>query len=40
MSRKIFIAGNWKMNKSAAETKELCEALGLTPPEGYAAIGE
>ena len=27
MSRKIFIAGNWKMNKSAAETKELCEAL-------------
>lgn len=27
MSRKIFIAGNWKMNKTAAETKELCEAL-------------
>ena len=27
MARKIFIAGNWKMNKTAAETKELCEAL-------------
>ena len=27
MSRKIFIAGNWKMNKNAAETKALCEEL-------------
>ena len=27
MARKIFIAGNWKMNKTAAEAKALCEAL-------------
>jgi triosephosphate isomerase len=27
MARKIFIAGNWKMNKTAAEARELCEAL-------------
>ncbi len=25
--RKVFIAGNWKMNKTAAETKALCEEL-------------
>ena len=27
MARKIFIAGNWKMNKTAAETAELASAL-------------
>lgn len=27
MSRKIFIAGNWKMNKNAAETKALAQEL-------------
>ena len=27
MARKVFIAGNWKMNKTAAETVELCKAL-------------
>ena len=27
MARKVFIAGNWKMNKTAAETRELCKAL-------------
>ena len=27
MSRKIFIAGNWKMNKTAAETRALAEEL-------------
>ena len=27
MSRKVFIAGNWKMNKTAAETAALCQAL-------------
>lgn len=27
MARKTFIAGNWKMNKTAAETKALAEAL-------------
>ena len=27
MTRKIFIAGNWKMNKTAAETAELASAL-------------
>lgn len=27
MGRKMFIAGNWKMNKSAAETAELCRGL-------------
>ena len=27
MARKIFIAGNWKMNKTAAEAKALCEEL-------------
>ena len=27
MSRKVFIAGNWKMNKTAAETVALCQGL-------------
>ena len=27
MSRKVIIAGNWKMNKNAAEGRELVEAL-------------
>ena len=27
MARKVFIAGNWKMNKTAAETAALCKAL-------------
>ncbi|OQA85868.1 MAG: Bifunctional PGK [Lentisphaerae bacterium ADurb.Bin242] len=27
MARKVFIAGNWKMNKTAAETAVLCRAL-------------
>ena len=27
MARKVFIAGNWKMNKTAAETVELCKGL-------------
>ena len=27
MARKVFIAGNWKMNKNAAETKALCAEL-------------
>ena len=27
MARKTFIAGNWKMNKTAAETKALAQAL-------------
>jgi len=27
MSRKVFIAGNWKMNKTAAETKALAIEL-------------
>ncbi len=27
MSRKVIVAGNWKMNKTAAEGKELVEAL-------------
>ena len=27
MSRKVFIAGNWKMNKTAAETAALCKDL-------------
>ena len=27
MARKVFIAGTWKMNKTAAETAALCKAL-------------
>ncbi len=27
MARKVFIAGNWKMNKTATETAALCKAL-------------
>ena len=27
MARKVFIAGNWNMNKTAAEAKALCEEL-------------
>ncbi len=40
MARKIFIAGNWKMNKTAAEAKELCEALktSLAPFAGKAEV--
>lgn len=30
MARKIFIAGNWKMNKTFAETKALAEALKVS----------
>ena len=40
MARKIFIAGNWKMNKTAAETRALCEALkdSLAPFAGKAEV--
>ena len=40
MARKIFIAGNWKMNKTAAETKALCEALkeSLAPYAGKVEV--
>lgn len=40
MARKIFIAGNWKMNKTAAETKALCEALktSLAPFAGKCEV--
>lgn len=36
MSRKVFIAGNWKMNKTAAETKALASEL----KEKFANIGD
>ena len=40
MARKIFIAGNWKMNKTAAEAKALCEALktSLAPLAGKVEV--
>ena len=40
MARKVFIAGNWKMNKTAAETKALCEALkeSLAPLAGKVEV--
>ena len=40
MARKIFIAGNWKMNKTAAETAELASALkaSLAPFAGKCEI--
>ena len=40
MARKIFIAGNWKMNKTIAETKALCEALknSLAPFAGKCEV--
>lgn len=40
MSRKVFIAGNWKMNKTAAETKALAEALkaSLAPLAGKVEV--
>jgi triosephosphate isomerase len=40
MARKVFIAGNWKMNKTAAEAKALCEALkeSLAPLAGKVEV--
>ena len=40
MAVKTFIAGNWKMNKTAAETKALCEALkeSLAPYAGKVEV--
>ena len=40
MSRKVIIAGNWKMNKTAAEAKALCEALkeSLAPLAGKVEV--
>ena len=38
--RKVFIAGNWKMNKTAAEAKALCEELkaSLAPFAGLCEV--
>ena len=40
MARKVFIAGNWKMNKTAAEAIALCEALkeSLAPLAGKVEV--
>lgn len=40
MSRKVFIAGNWKMNKTAAETKALAQELkaSLAPFAGKVEV--
>ena len=40
MARKVFIAGNWKMNKTASEAKVLCEELkaSLAPFAGKVEI--
>ena len=40
MARKVFIAGNWKMNKTASEAKCLCEELkaALAPFAGKVEI--
>ena len=40
MARKVFIAGHWKMNKTAAEAKALCEALkeSLAPLAGKVEV--